>query len=889
MADRALNGCPPRFGIGIGCGIVLATLLLGVPASAAPPDLRVPAGFEIRLAAGEGLVERPICADLDEHGRLFVAESSGSNAKVEEQLAERPHRILRLEDVDGDGVYDRRVVFADGMMMPQGILYHDGAVYCGAPPSIWKLQDTDGDGVADVRDEWWNGGTLTGCANDVHGPYLGPDGYLYWCKGGFAKQTHRLPGGRMLEDAAAHIYRSRPDGSDFDSFLSGGMDNPVEIAWDAAGNLFFTTTFFNHPRGGKRDAIVHGVYGGVYPKVHGVIDGLVRTGELLPAMTHLGPAAPCGLHRYRGNTFGPEFAGNLFCCQFNTHKVSRHILQESGSTFTTLDSDFVVSDNPDFHPTDVLEDRDGSLLVIDTGAWYKLCCPTSQLAKPEVPGAIYRVRRTDPIAPLEPVRSVDPPPGIPDDPIARLRHPSAHVRRSAASEIALRPNRAAVPVLLEAAGNPVDQLLEHAIIYALIAIRNPQATALGLESDRPHTRRAAMLALDQMGGAGISAEALRAALDNPEALVRETAWWIYSAHPERGGELVEYFERHPEELDRLGSLGNHPALAPLRLRWIRAALASREESRVVAALPVLRGFDPGELKLFQDDLAALSRDETLAAGVRLGAIELLADPVPNDLFLFLNGQEDGRAAAQLARAELDARQLGSVTASLAEANPLQLPHLMQCFRNASDGNLGESILTQLQKAPSLTSLREADIDRALGHFPTAVRERARALVAARRSELADPARLEKIASELPDGDPARGHLVFNSSKAACFSCHAIGYRGGDFGPGLSRIGSVRSERDLLEAIVFPSASSVRSYEPVLVTQDGGQVLVGIVADRNEHALTLRIAPGAPAMVIPHTSISEIRPAEASLMPSGLAEQLTRQELSDLIAFLRSMR
>ncbi len=214
----------------------------------------------------------------------------------------------------------------------------------------------------------------------------GPDGYLYWCKGGFARQAHRLPGGRTLEDAAAHIFRSRPDGSGFDSFLSGGMDNPVEIAWDAAGNLFFTTTFFNHPRGGKRDAIVHGVYGGVYPKVHGVIDGLVRTGELLPAMTHLGPAAPCGLHHYRGNTFGPEFAGNLFCCQFNTHKVSRHILQESGSTFTTLDSDFVVSDDPDFHPTDVLEDRDGSLLVIDTGAWYKLCCPTSQLAKPEVPG-----------------------------------------------------------------------------------------------------------------------------------------------------------------------------------------------------------------------------------------------------------------------------------------------------------------------------------------------------------------------------------------------------------------------------------------------------------------------------------------------------------------------
>ena len=61
--------------------------------------------------------------------------------------------------------------------------------------------------------------------------------------------------------------------------------------------------------------------------------------------------------------------------------------------FRTRDSDFLVSDNTDFHPTDVLEDADGSLLVVDTGGWYKICCPTSQLWKPDVLGAIYRVRR----------------------------------------------------------------------------------------------------------------------------------------------------------------------------------------------------------------------------------------------------------------------------------------------------------------------------------------------------------------------------------------------------------------------------------------------------------------------------------------------------------------
>src|SRR5438132_5687576 len=76
-------------------------------------------------------------------------------------------------------------------------------------------------------------------------------------------------------------------------------------------------------------------------------------------------------------------------------KVTRHLLEFDGATFKTRDEDFLVSNNRDFHPTDVLEDADGSLLVLDTGGWYKLCCPTSQLYKPDVLGAIYRVRRKD--------------------------------------------------------------------------------------------------------------------------------------------------------------------------------------------------------------------------------------------------------------------------------------------------------------------------------------------------------------------------------------------------------------------------------------------------------------------------------------------------------------
>src|SRR6185295_6604654 len=114
----------------------------------------VPDGFEVELAAGPPLAERPVSASFDEQGRLYVTDSSGSNEKPDKQLANPMHRVLRLQDTDGDGKFDKSVVFADKMMFPEGCLWYDGSAYVAAPPSIWKLTDTDGDGVADKREEW---------------------------------------------------------------------------------------------------------------------------------------------------------------------------------------------------------------------------------------------------------------------------------------------------------------------------------------------------------------------------------------------------------------------------------------------------------------------------------------------------------------------------------------------------------------------------------------------------------------------------------------------------------------------------------------------------------------------------------------------------------------
>jgi putative heme-binding domain-containing protein len=148
--------------------------------------------------------------------------------------------------------------------------------------------------------------------------------------------------------------------------------------------------------------------------------------------------------------------------------------------------------------------------------------------------------------------------------------------------------------------------------------------------------------------------------------------------------------------------------------------------------------------------------------------------------------------------------------------------------------------------------------------------------------------VDQLLRELESGDIRRGQQVFNDPKFTCSVCHAIGYAGGNLGPDLTTIGKIRTSRDLLESIVYPSASFVRSYEPYTVTTKSGEVLGGLLRKDTVEEIILAAGPGAETR-IPRHNVAEMSPGNVSIMPQGLDGLMSKQELADLVAFLKGTR
>ncbi|MEM7385286.1 MAG: hypothetical protein AAF514_10105, partial [Verrucomicrobiota bacterium] len=140
-----------------------------------------------------------------------------------------------------------------------------------------------------------------------------------------------------------------------------------------------------------------------------------------------------------------------------------------------------------------------------------------------------------------------------------------------------------------------------------------------------------------------------------------------------------------------------------------------------------------------------------------------------------------------------------------------------------------------------------------------------------------------------DGVIEKGRAwLFGEKGAICLTCHEVGGKGRDFGPSLDAIGGRLSKAQLIESILDPSAVVEASYAAQLVELKEGGSLMGFLVSRDDDVILLKDA-GLNLHELSPSAVKSISPQKVSLMPAGLIQSMTEEEMADLVAFLQSLR
>jgi putative membrane-bound dehydrogenase-like protein len=966
--------------------VLLAYISIG---RAGEPAFTLPPGFAIERVAAAPAIQFPMFACLDERRRLFVAESSGLDLYAELQQLTRKCRISVLEDRDGDGRYERAQVFADPLVFPMGLVWREGRLYVADPPDLVTLEDTDGDSRADKRTVLLTGFGHTDNGS-LHGLTFGPDGWLYLTMGQPDGYKLRRPDGSFLEGKSGALLRCRPDGADVE-VVARGFENLVEVEFMPTGEIIGTDNWFSLPEAGERDALVHLLEGGVYPlHAHAKVEArLFTSGEWLPPLALYPAVALSGIVRYRGEIFPARFRDALFTAQFNARRIVTHRLQRHGATFRSIDEDFLTTNDPDFHPSDVLEDADGSLLVVDTGSWYVHHCPTGRIRKAPARGGIYRVshspsggkeapisnsetRNSEPEANLNLLASAG---GDPDaiartaralgrvsfpDKMSRTRHfigddqtlehafmsllvrPEPHVRLAAAEALARRGSSNAVPALLAALTREVDPFLEHALTYTLHRLADARALTAALEHPHPRVQKAALTLLHQAPHKTLTPDPVLRRLFVEDEPLRRTARKILQQRADWGPhaaplvqslvtqepataseadalrELILTFQSDRAVQRIVGRSATNASFSAGRREFLmetmaRTSLAPLPDDWVAALAQALRAGEPPvrlqaartaaarQVAALDETLTRLVVQTNLPSELRLEALRAtlgrhprLTPPAFDLLLAHLSPQS--APGARLAAAEL----LSRAQWADAERDPPRLISLLRGDRLVSVSTVLPLLLRSegagfraawnyltatVEQGWQPTDQEQQFIAKCAAGEAAQEWDRLSHLVGQRAATQRE--QIDAFAGLLTGGDVERGRRWF-TEKVGCAACHRVGGQGGLIGPDLTKIGAIRSGRDLIESIVLPSATFAQGYESFTVTLRDGQELTGIRVRQPDDSFVLRDAGGGETRLDPG-QVQSVERLQSSLMPEGLLDALTRGETRDLLSYLQSLR
>ena len=322
--------------------------------------------------------------EFDEDGRLFVVEMPGYPLDVSPS-----GKVKLLEDRDSDGRFDRVSVFADGLVLPTGVMRWKNGVLVTAAPDVLYFEDTDGDGRADVRKVVLTGFARSNPQHTVNSPIYGLDNWVY--------VAHQGPAGAVIYkdlfgdrgkpltfpdapdrppvDPKDSTVRFRPD--TFEAEAIGG-ESQYGHSFDAYGRYFGNDNSHHlwHEVIGARylqrnphllvprvmhDVPDHGAAAQVFPITKRPnFELLTEAGEFTSA---------CAPTMYLGGAFGGDFEGSVFEGEPVHNLVHRDVLAQAGPTFTARrgrpDREFLAAGDAWFRPVNFYVGPDAALYVVD--------------------------------------------------------------------------------------------------------------------------------------------------------------------------------------------------------------------------------------------------------------------------------------------------------------------------------------------------------------------------------------------------------------------------------------------------------------------------------------------------------------------------------------------
>src|ERR1044071_2942603 len=185
-------------------------------------QMYLPKGFRAELVAAEPDIRQPVAFALDERGRIWVAEAFSYPTR--RPAGQGLDKIVILEDHDGDGRFETRKVFAEGLNLISGLEIGHGGVWVGAAPELLFIPDRNRDDVPDASPEVLLDGFGYQDTHECLNSFMwGPDGWLYGNQGVFNFARIGKPGSPDSEqvELRAGVWRYHPVRSQFEVFDHG--------------------------------------------------------------------------------------------------------------------------------------------------------------------------------------------------------------------------------------------------------------------------------------------------------------------------------------------------------------------------------------------------------------------------------------------------------------------------------------------------------------------------------------------------------------------------------------------------------------------------------------------------------------------------------------------